>query len=180
MKRRGAIDLSINMIVMIIISLAILTGGIILLNKFITGADEIKASLDQKTDERLNDLLVDQGKKVALPFHTATILRGDSHTFGIGILNVGGVGSKFRINVEFVKLIAPDGSDRTTEALNIASWSRFDRNELTVEEGEHLKKTILILVPKDALPGQYVFTARIFLPNGEIYGNRQDFFVTVP
>lgn len=180
MERRGTIELSANMIVMIIISLAILTGGIILLNKFITGAVEIKSTLDQKTDERLNDLLVDQGKKVALPFHTANIARGESHTFGIGILNVGGVGNKFKLNIEFVKLISSDGSDKTAETYDVVSWARYDQEELDIEEGEHLKKTIFILVPKDALSGQYVFTARIFLSDDEAYGNKQDFFVTVP
>lgn len=180
MERRGTIELSASMIVMIMISLAILAGGIILLKNFISGAEEIKANLDQKTDERLNDLLVDQGKKVALPFHTATIARGESHTFGIGILNVGGVGNNFKLSVEFVKLIADDGSDKTSKTVNTVSWARYDKESLTIEEGEHLKKTIFVLVPKDALSGQYVFTARVFLPDGEPYGNKQDFFVTVP
>src|SRR3989344_8163548 len=97
---KGAIELSMNMLVMIIISIVILTGGMVLLYKFIGGAEDIKSQLDTRTDSELERLLVDQGKQVALPLHTATVTRGESHVFGIGILNIGSVGNEFLLRVE--------------------------------------------------------------------------------
>ena len=85
--KKGALGLSVETLVIIIISLVILSAGITLIYQFISGAEDIKAQLDQKTQEELDRLLVTQGKKVALPMHVATIRRGESHVFGIGILN---------------------------------------------------------------------------------------------
>src|SRR3989338_1661935 len=87
MNHKGAIELSVNTLVVVIISLVILAGGITLLYKFIAGAEEIKADLDARTTEELERLLVQQGKKVALPLHVADVERGKTHVFGLGILN---------------------------------------------------------------------------------------------
>jgi len=159
MNKKGAIGLSINMIVMIIISLAIFSAGVLLLRNFVSGAEEIKVQLDQRTEERLNDLVVDQGQKVALPFYTANVRRGKEHIFGIGILNTGEVGNKFKLSIEAVKLIDANGEDATHVAGDFSAWTRYDKDTLTINEGHHLKKSILIKVPKDAISGRYGLTA---------------------
>ena len=178
MNRRGAIALSINMIVMIIISLSILAGGIVLLNNLIGGAEDIKNDLDQSTRQRLNDLLTEQGKQVALPFHTVNLNRGESHIFGIGVLNTGEVGDVFKLVVEFDKLIDPQGNLVVLD-IDPRDWARYDKDELIIFAGENQQKTILIKVPRNAPSGQYFFKAKILLPSEETYGNLQRFFVTV-
>jgi hypothetical protein len=178
MNPRGAIALSINMIVMIIISLAILAGGIVLLNNLIGDAGGLIDELNQETKQRLNELLTEQGKQVALPFHTADLDRGDHHIFGIGILNTGQVGNTFRLTIEFDKLNDASGNSVNLD-LNPEDWARFDREDLTIKSGENELKSILIEVPKSAPSGKYFYKARIVLPNGETYGNVQRFFVTV-
>jgi len=178
MNPRATIDLSLNMIVIIIISLVILAGGIVLLNNLIGGAEEIKEQLDQRTEQRLNDLLVGQGQQVALPFHTAAVQRGERHIFGIGILNTGEVGTSFKLQVEFDKLIDAQGNEAAL-TVNPAEWARYNSQELTLLEGENVKESILIKIPKDAPSGQYFFKARVVLPSGENYGNAQRFYVAV-
>jgi hypothetical protein len=179
MKKKGAIGLSINMIVMVLISLAILSAGVVLLNKFVSGAEDIKDQLDKRTEERLNDIVVSQGKRVALPFYTSNVKRGGEHVFGIGILNTGDVGNEFTLSVESIKLISPTGEDLTSVAGDFSNWARYDQDVLIIDEGKHLKKSILVKVPKGAVSGTYAFTARIILANRQQYGNRQDFFVIV-
>ena len=176
--RRGAIDLSMNMIVMIIISLAILAGGIVFINKLINDATEIKAQIDQNTEERLSDLLVEQGQQVAFPFHTKDIARGEHHVFGIGILNTGDVGNQFKIMIEFDRIKDASGMD-VQLTINPAEWARYNREELIILEGESAKEGILIQVPNDAPSGQYFFKALVLLPSGETYGLPQRFDVKV-
>src|SRR3989344_2758265 len=105
MHKKGAIGLAVDVLVIIIISLVILAGGITILYKFIGGAEQTKAQLDERTNQELERLLVDQGQQVALPLHTAAIERGDSHVFGLGILNIGGVGNQFKVQVELDKMV---------------------------------------------------------------------------
>ena len=88
MDKRG-IELAINMLVVIIISLVLLAGGIVLLNKFIGGAEELQATLDERTEEELQSLLIDEGQLVALSRHTIRVPGTGREIIGIGILNTG-------------------------------------------------------------------------------------------
>ena len=187
-NHKAAIELSINMLVMIIISIVILAAGIVLLYKFIGGAEDIKAQLDTRTDNELEQLLVDQGKQVALPLHTATLTRGSNHVFGIGILNIAVDNDKFLLHVELAKVVDEQGTDvtNTVNKNEIKTWLLYDSDILTVKENEHRKESILVSIPNTALKGQYIFNAKFMTllrdqQSGEQqqYGNTQTFTVTV-
>ncbi len=181
MAKRGSIELSMNVFVIVLISLVILAGGITLLYKFLGGAEDIKAQLDEKTNEELERLLVDQGKQVALPLHTATIFRGESHVFGIGILNVGNAGNEFLLRVELSKVLDEQEQDitATMDKAAVESWLLYNTESIILEENGHTKEAILVKVSPDTPRGQYIFNAYIFLVSGEQYGNTQKFIVTV-
>ena len=136
--------------------------------------------MDSRTNSELERLLVDQGKTVALPLHVATVNRGESHIFGIGILNIGETGDNFFVKVDPVKVISEQEEDITTSAIlnNVYNWLLFDDSELTIKEGQHSKEIISVDVPDDAVVGQYVFNAKVY--SGEVqYGSIQKFYVTV-
>jgi len=181
MKKRGAIGLSVNVLVVIIISLVILVGGITLLYKFIGGAEEIKAELDQKTTEELERLLVGQGKKVALPLHVATVQRGDSHVFGIGIMNMKENAETFVIRIT-LKKVADEGLNDITQQVDqgaVVKWVLYNPAGIQVLPNDHHKESILVNVPKEAVKGQYIYTATVYDSANQVYGNPQKFFVNV-
>lgn len=175
--KKAAIGLSVNVLVVVIISLVILGGGLVLLFKFIGGAEDIKSQLDQRTDQELERLLVSQGKMVALPLHTTEIYAGESHIFGIGFLNIG-VEGQFILDVSLSRHVSVDGSISEISNEEITSWLLYDSGPFTVQEGEHRKEGIQANVPEDAKKGQYIFNAKIFV-DGEQYGNTQKFTVNV-
>ncbi|MBI2112052.1 hypothetical protein HYT52_00760, partial [Candidatus Woesearchaeota archaeon] len=84
--KQGAISLSMNLLVILIISLVILGMGVTLLYKMVGTALVEKEKLDARTQQELLRLLVDEGKKVALPLHIADLYGNEKHVFGIGIL----------------------------------------------------------------------------------------------
>lgn len=178
---RGAIGLSIETLVIIIISLVILSAGITLIYQFISGAEEIKAQLDSKTQDELERLLVSQGKKVALPLHVATVPRGDSHIFGLGILNTYDVTETFQIRIRLNKVTDETKADLTSQVnpQNIAGWALYNTASFVIESNANNKEAILIQVPKDALKGDYIFVAEIFDSKNNLYGNPQTFIVKV-
>ncbi|MBS3116343.1 hypothetical protein J4421_01980 [Candidatus Woesearchaeota archaeon] len=181
MKKKGAIDLSINTIVIVIISFVILSSGIALLYKFITQAEEIKGDLDSRTEAELERLLVDQGQKVALPLHTQVIPRGESHTFGLGILNIGDVGNQFQINVELSKVLQEGNIAALTDTekpVLVSQWFLYNSEVLIIPEAEHHKEAIFVQVPDDVPNGQYIFNVRVFA-SGIQYGSTQRLYVTV-
>ena len=177
MSKKGVVGLSMNVLVVIIISLVILGLGVSMLYSFIGGAQDIKDKLDAKTSQELERLLVNQGKMVALPLHVASVERGNDHIFGIGIMNIGNVGNSFHINIPTYKVINEDNVDVTT-SVDVSDWLLFNDEEITILEGDHVKEIIAVIVPKDAVKGQYIFTARVYAGENP-YGNKQTFIVNV-
>lgn len=172
--------MSIETLVIVIIALVILGLGITLLYKFIGGAESIKTTLDERTDDELERLMVDQGKQVALPLHVADISRGSNHLFGIGILNIGGVGNQFQIQAGIGKVINEQGQDITSSAdLNyINTWLLFNQEPIQIEENQHHKEAILVNVPKDAQKGQFIYNVQV-VASGQPYGNIQKIVVNI-
>ena len=181
LHKRGAIGLSIETLVIIIISLVILSAGITLVYQFIHGAEDIKAQLDLKTQDELERLLVSQGKKVALPLHVATVSRGDSHVFGLGILNTYDTTENFQIRIRLNKVADETKKDITSQVnlQNIAGWALYNNAPLAIESNANDKEAILIQVPKDAIKGEYIFVAEVFDSKNNLYGNPQTFIVAI-
>ncbi len=179
--KKAAIELSMNFLVMIIISLVILAGGIALLYKFIGGAEDIKSQLDQRTSEELERLLVGQGKKVALPLHVADVARGETHVFGLGIMNLMESSEDFYVKAEIDTVVDEVNKDITAsmDKTKINQWVLYNTEAIKIEPGNYDKETLLVNVPKDAVKGQYIFSAKVYTSTKTLYGNPQKFFVNV-
>lgn len=152
MKHKKGIELSVNFLVVIIISLAMLGMAVVFFNKFFAGAKTIQASYDKQTEEELESLLV-QGKKVAIPFTREEIRAGETAVFGLGILNVAGGEREFFIEIECDKFIRDDGS---TAGCPSVEDPLFPSSKI-LKNNEHLKVPIAIPTKKSAQLGTYVY-----------------------
>lgn len=176
MEKRGVLGLSMEVLVVIIISLVVLVGGISLLYKFIGGAEQIKSDLDVRTKQEIERIITDQGKSVALPFHTAEIFRGENHVFGIGILNIDDGNKEFRLQVDLAQAIGEQENILT--GVDAPSWLLYNQETMLIDQNEHRTESILVNVPVYAQKGQYVFNVKVFTPSDQ-YGNTQKMYVTV-
>ena len=180
MNKKGAIGLSINFIVIVIISLVILGAGISLLYKLIGGADEIKSDLDSQTETQLERLLTDQGKKVALTTHSASIEAGKTKVFGLGILNIDAKSYKtsFSLKIELCKAL--DKSDlEITPKPATSTWLVYDAGPFTIQENSYQKTGVLVKPPANAKKGTYIFNAKVTDGNGKLYDNIKKFSVII-
>jgi len=100
-NKKGAIELSLNFVVILIISILSLMLSIVFLKNLFTAAYQKQTEVDYRTQEQIKALLRD-GEKVALPVTTQTIRRGDSAVFGLGILNIGEDETDFFIVVSYL------------------------------------------------------------------------------
>ncbi len=177
-SRKGAIELSINMLVVIIISLVVLAGGITLLYKFLAGAEGFKADLDSQTEEQIERMLLQEGKIVALPTNKAILPRGEQKTFGLGVMNIG----KLETFTVFISPSSPGyfpqvGSPQDNPPTN--SWVLFDSSAFPLEQQEQHNVAILISVPKDAENGIYLFDVSVRKGDGQPYGGVQKIQIEV-
>ena len=189
--KKGTLNLSIEIIVIVIISMVILTSGIVLLYKFMNQAEEIKDDLDQRTEEELERLLVDQGKQVALPFYSANLYPGDSKVFGLGILSL--EGNDFKINIELSRATSKEGNllydpeppEELIVKQDVEKWLLYPYKDevLGMEENEHQKIGILVKVSKEAAKGEYIFNVKVlkspFNPVTDQYGTTQKLVIKV-
>lgn len=164
-NKKASINLAMSTIVIVIIGMVMLTSGILLMKTFISGAEDIKEQLDAQTESELERLLIDQGKKVALPLHTIDLEAGEDHIFGLGILNIDSTlyGEEFNLVITLSKLLDEDSVEvedvNEEEAL---SWLLYNTDTLYIEENEHVSEVIYVGVPEDAAKGTYIYNVYVY------------------
>ena len=180
LNNKGAIALSVNALVVIILSLVILGAGVTMLFKFIDTSTQVKADLDSRTEQEIERLLIDKGKRVALPFHIATISGGEKHNFGIGVLNINPK-EEFHMELSLSKFLDQNNVEQTSDQLkqDTDDWLLFNPAPFELGENEQSKQAILVAPAKTAPKGTYIFNAKILKTNNEQYGNTQKFTVIV-
>ncbi len=179
-NRKAAIELSVNMLVIITISLVMLGLGVSLLYKFIGSSIERKGELDLLTQQELQRLLIDEGKKLALPLHIANLNAGKSHVFAIGILNMGSGSDEFYLNIKLDQAFDQSNKD-ITAVVNPQLWLLYTNKVLKIKEGEHHTEPIMVDVPNDAKKGKYIFNVKVYKDSdySTQYENTQKFIVNV-
>ena len=162
--KRGAIQLSMNFLVTIIIALTLLALGILLLRQFVEVTVETQNELNEQTQNRIAELL-NQGQQIVIPFSSQTLRRGDSHLFGVGVINIFEE-STFELNAGLSGAFHPDDTPLSPEELAQAKpseWIRLDSERFTLKKNEDQSKTLLIKVPTTAPSGIYIFNVMVYI-----------------
>ena len=190
--RKASFELSAEMIVVLIISIAILGMGIMLVRKFYSSAGEEVLVIDQQAKNQLFNLL-DRGGRVANPFKRMEgAERGKIAVFGIGVRNLlndveafevtefnsaapaqrlSG-GNRFRINV--TASLVPAGValadvQGRIKVLNAAPWvadpKPSSEDDRYIPNNDKDVVNINYFVPRNAPSGTYVFNVDITYVN---------------
>ncbi len=177
MKKKG-FQLAMSAIVTIIIAIVLVGMGVLLLNKFIGGAQDIKAELDERTDQQLS-ILLESGQRIAVPFNSFTLRRGDSQVVGVGILNI----DEDTPSKDFEILVAVSDAfyknNSQIQGVNGSAWVKYDASPVTINSREQYKTALLFTVPKDSPSGTYIFNVDVRIFNGPSLGLKKVYF-TVP
>ena len=173
-----------NFFVTIIIAIVLLGIGIALLTQFVDITKDAQEKLDQRTQERINQLLT-EGKQVAIPFNRQDVRRGASAVFGLGVLNILEEG-QFTIEVSLSGAFkdvntAFDAADVDVvrQQMVEGGWALYDTTPTTIASQSRRMFDILVKVPQDAKSGQYIFNVKI-MRGAEQYENIQKIYVAVP
>lgn len=98
---KKALELSLTVIVIIILSIIIFIGGVALVYQFFAGAEELKAGIERRTQEQIEALVREGNQIVAIPFNKKTVSAGQQAVFGLGIRNVEST-KEFSVSLSFV------------------------------------------------------------------------------
>lgn len=180
MNSRG-IQLSINMFVVLLLSIVILGLGFSL---FAQGADsiqEISSQVDEQNRAQINRLL-DDGGMLVMPFREQEIDRGDTGIYYLGIANELGKNSNFVVRVSYAGSSAYENSDphqavdfqkfltllneesfcRPSTTSCASDWALTPLSKVGIENNDRRSVPIGISIPKNGIAqGQYAFNVDV-------------------
>ena len=88
-NKRAAMEMSIGTIVTVVLSMALLIGGIMLIRNITTSSGDIVDMTDEQVKNQINQLFGDDAKVVVYPSSGAIEVKiGDEGAFAVGIKNL--------------------------------------------------------------------------------------------
>jgi hypothetical protein len=175
-RNKKGIELSINFLVIIILSIVIFSLGLIMVRTFFTKTAEIKSELDTQTKAKISEML-SGGEPTAVPFNKKTISAGNMDVFGIGIMNIRKEPQNFQIKIE-----SKGGFEKGTQDQiegDFSTWLLYDEEPFSLDPYEKNEIPVLVSVPNAVEKGTYVFDVSV-TANGQQYTSPHKIYVEVP
>ncbi|MFP4403262.1 MAG: hypothetical protein ACLFPJ_02850 [Candidatus Woesearchaeota archaeon] len=188
-KKKASLSLSINFIVMLILSLIMLGLGVTFLYQIVTGTSGIKDSLDEDAKREIERILLNTNEVVAFPYYKADIQRGGRDVLGVGIRNNISDGATFELqitckkafknNLDFDTICDTDvGADCNNDCGPDKIWTHVNDDDITIDYLNQQVIPIFITVEKDVIPGMYLYNLRV-KGNRQQHGLERTFVVNV-
>lgn len=177
MPNKKAIELSMNFIVILIISIVIFGFGVRFISKLSSQATELQELTISELDERIGSLICEGSDRVCVGIDRKKIAAKKFDVFGLKIINIIDP-QNFDVTVSRP---APSGYKKDKQEIpsdnlvvNPKSRSIF------IGKNEEKIVGIGVQVPANAQPGTYIFNVRIQTADGQPYSQIQKLYVDVP
>ena len=164
---KGAIELSANFIIVIIISIVIMTGGFLIFNSLRNKATSYVQALDSQTKDRLKSMMLSDNLDVAVYPSDITISGGNSGNVGLGITNNGDDAESFyAFSTIPIQYFADSEANPSTPSPNPVTVIYSTSADTSTYLGsalpkQQLMKSILLKLDSSAPKGQYVVTFKV-------------------
>ena len=185
---KKGVELSINFIVMIIISLVVFGMGMMFIKKILAGAENTQSAYYQRYENEIQDIVCSTSEIVCIPQETRDYSKGDYPSYAVIITNTLNTASEntFKLAVLFNSAYKTDNSplcgDPPNEDTcgNPSKWftNGYDKGDIIIKNNAEVKKAIALAV-KGAMSGTYVFDVTI-TADGNTYGNLHKIYLYVP
>ena len=178
MLNKKSIELSLNFLVVIIISIIIFGFGIKFISGLFSQANELRDITFDQLDERIGDIICEGSERVCIGIDKKTIEKGKFDVFGVKILNV--------INYEEFEIkvspSSPIGYKKNNDPISGPLLNVNPKNRpLTIKKNEEKIVGIGVEAPSNALSGIYILNVDIMTTsNGQKYAQTQKMNDDVP
>ena len=178
LNKKAAIELSLNFLVIIIISLVIFTFGIrFIMNLSSKGTELVDLSVSE-LDQKIGSIVCEGSDRICVGIDKITIKRKDFGVFGVKIINVLPDTKEFEISIT-----RPTPSGYTKSKQDIPSdslqWNPKQRS-IDIDKNDEATVGIGVGVPAEAVSGTYIFNVEIKTSTGQPYSPIQKLYVVVP
>lgn len=180
MNKKG-MELSINFIVMLILTLAVFSLGVVFVNNLFEKTEKIKLDMDANTEKQVENLL-SQGQIVAVPLASKTVEAGSVAVFALGVVNTieaDEYPTQFKVDVSCFSCVKEnDERCSCSDDVFAAKISDFELNK-------NAKKSmpIGIVTNKKAERASYGFLVKVLYFNSAgdeaVHGTSKPIYVTI-
>ena len=183
LNKRG-IELSVNFLVIMIISLIIFGFCIYFINILSSQATDLADITLGELDQRIGELICEGSSRVCIGIERQVIKKDRLGVFGLKIFNVEDT-QQFEVTVVPSSPIGYDSKNRPIlktgafKGLSIIPSLYKTARAVTIEKNEEKNIGIGVQVPKDAPPGTYIFNVDIKDGSGKAYSKTQKLYVDV-
>lgn len=182
MLNKGAIELSLNFIVILIISIIIFGFGVKFISDLSSSATEIQELTVSELDEKISSLICEGSDRVCIGIDRKTIKRTKFDVFGIKIINVIDE-ENFRVRVyhplEYLGFTRDKQEILRTGNLKGLLINPPER-DVAIKKNEEKNIGVGVEVPVNAVSGTYILNVEIKTRSGELYSTIQKLYVDVP
>lgn len=158
--KKGAIELSVNFLVIIIVSSVILASGLVMFFKLKQGAVSYYDAVNDETQAKLRAMMLNTNYKVSLFPTDITLERKKSALVAVGVINTAGYGQNFGIKPDIEVKYFRTPESQASDVSN--TWKSKSAIRINNDSG---------------IPNQALFLKRNINPNGELY---KSIYVSVP
>lgn len=176
MLNKKSIELSLNFIVILILSIIIFGFGVRFISKLSSQAIELQDVTTSELDERIGNLVCEGSDRVCIGIDRKTIRRTKFDVFGLKIINIL-ESQDFEIAVSRPSPPGYTKNNQPVQSDNLI-WNPKARS-VFIEKNEERNFGIGVQVPADAVSGTYIFDVKI-QAGGKPYSNTQKIYVDVP
>ena len=177
MRGKKGIELSMNFIVILIISIVLFGFGLRFIYKLVNTTQDFGDMTFDQFDQAVGDLICQNADKVCITGDQKEVKRDQIAIFGIRIMNILD-SQKFDVVVT-----RPSPAGYTKDGTGIfgdrIEWKPRIRN-IYIPANEEVRVGIGVHVPKVASSGSYIFNVDIKAQDGSSYGNTQKLYVNIP
>ncbi|MDD4878785.1 MAG: hypothetical protein PHO02_07200 [Candidatus Nanoarchaeia archaeon] len=151
MNRKGAIEMSMTTIIVVILGITLLSLGLMFVRNIFSDIGGSSAKMSDLADKQMMEMFGESEDPISLPRDQVEIEQGDEDILDIGIRNTGEDQGKF--SLKSIEVVSKPGAFKG-DALKWLSW---DSTESTILSGKAKTGKILVAVPTNANLGTYQF-----------------------
>ncbi len=141
-----------------------------MVKQFFTSTQKIQAKISIEIQQEIEKRLVESGEQTSIPINKIMLQQGESHYFGLGILNMLGQEKEFKINIDFDRAYT-----KFNELIPLADAGYIDKNwvfsdvlPVVIKNNDYEIVPITVLadakMSEDSYtaPGTYIFNVCVF------------------
>ena len=149
-KKRGAIELSMTTIIIVVIGVTMLTLGLRWIGGLFSDIEKQRQQIIEATEQQIREQFGESSDPINLLTKAISVKQGSFTDLGVGIKNTYSETHKFQYTVD---LIEPPSGVTTQQLI----WIKWDKTVLTLSSGELYSDIVSIDPPKKIPIGAYRF-----------------------